>query len=94
MARRDIAFHYRASLTDIVLAEKDLTGRLGPITAGRHVPGHHRGHEELNEQITGGWSPVGTESWVSAAKAVWKASRPEEVEWVGRRRTRGRQCQN
>ncbi|MCZ6690682.1 MAG: hypothetical protein O7H41_13900, partial [Planctomycetota bacterium] len=32
---------------------KDLTGRLGPVTAERHVPGHHHGHAGLREHITG-----------------------------------------
>ena len=33
---------------------EDLTGRLGPITAERHVPGHHHGHGGLQEHVTGG----------------------------------------
>ncbi len=32
----------------------DLTSRLGPITAERHVPGNHHGHEGLQERVTGG----------------------------------------
>ena len=32
---------------------EDLTGRLGPITAERHVPGHHHGHEGLHEHVEG-----------------------------------------
>ncbi len=32
---------------------EDLTGRLGPITAERHVPGHHDHHEGLRERVTG-----------------------------------------
>lgn len=33
---------------------EDLTGRLGPITAERHVAGHHHGHEGLTEKVRGG----------------------------------------
>ena len=33
---------------------QDLTGRLGPITAERHVPGTHHHHEGLQERVTGG----------------------------------------
>ena len=33
---------------------EDLTERLGPITAERHVPGHHHHHEGLQEKVTGG----------------------------------------
>ncbi|MCZ6690210.1 MAG: hypothetical protein O7H41_11440 [Planctomycetota bacterium] len=31
----------------------DLTGRLGTITKERHVPGHHHGHEGLQEHVSG-----------------------------------------
>ncbi len=33
---------------------EDLTGRLGPITVERHVPGHHDHHEGMHEHVTGG----------------------------------------
>ena len=44
----------KGSIEDLKKLLKDLTGRLGPITAERHVPGHHHGHEGLREHITGG----------------------------------------
>ena len=44
----------KGSVEDLKKLLKDLTGRLGPITAERHVPGHHHGHEELQERVTGG----------------------------------------
>ena len=44
----------KGSVEDLKKLLKDLTGRLGPITAERHVPGHHHGHEGLREEVTGG----------------------------------------
>ena len=44
----------KGSVEDLKRLLKDLTGRLGPITAERHVPGHHHGHEGLQEGVTGG----------------------------------------
>ena len=33
----------KGTVGDLKKLLEDLTGRLGPITAERHVPGHHRG---------------------------------------------------
>ena len=33
---------------------QDLTERLGPITAERHMPGKHHHHDGLHEHVTGG----------------------------------------
>ena len=43
----------KGSVEDLKKLLKDLTGRLGPITAERHVPGHHPGHEGLREHVPG-----------------------------------------
>ncbi|MCZ6688698.1 MAG: hypothetical protein O7H41_03745 [Planctomycetota bacterium] len=44
----------KGSVEDLKRLLKDLTGRLGPITKERHVPGHHHGHEGMKEKVTGG----------------------------------------
>ena len=44
----------RGNVEELKKLLKDLTGRLGLVTAERHVPGHHHGHEGLREHITGG----------------------------------------
>ena len=44
----------RGNVEELKELLKDLTGRLGRVTAERHVPGHHHGHEGLREHITGG----------------------------------------
>ncbi len=44
----------KGSVEDLKKLLEDLTGQLGPITAERHVPGHHHGHEGLQEKVTGG----------------------------------------
>ncbi len=43
----------KGTVEDLKKLLEDLTGRLGPITAERHVPGHHHGHEGLHEHLTG-----------------------------------------
>ena len=44
----------KGSVEDLKKLLEDLTGRLGPITAERHVPGHHHGHEGMEEHVTSG----------------------------------------
>ena len=44
----------KGTLEDLKKLLEDLTGRLGPITAERHVPGNHHHHEGLQERVTGG----------------------------------------
>ncbi len=44
----------KGSVEDLKMLLRDLTGRLGPITAERHVPGKHHHHEGLQEKVTGG----------------------------------------
>ena len=44
----------KGTIEDLKKLLEDLTGRLGPITAERHVPGHHHGHDGLYEHLTGG----------------------------------------
>ncbi len=45
----------KGSVEELKNLLKDLTGKLGPITAERHVPGkHHLHHEGLQERVTGG----------------------------------------
>ena len=43
----------KGSVEDLKKLLEDLTGRLGPITAERHVPGQHQHHEGLRENVTG-----------------------------------------
>ncbi|MCZ6689314.1 MAG: hypothetical protein O7H41_06895 [Planctomycetota bacterium] len=43
----------KGSVEDLKRLLEDLTSRLGPITAERHVPGHHHGHEGMQEKVTG-----------------------------------------
>ncbi len=44
----------KETVEDLKKLLEDLTGRLGPITAERHVPGKHHHHEGLQEKVTGG----------------------------------------
>ena len=44
----------RGTVEEVKKILEDLTGRLGPITAERHVPVNHHGHEGLRERVTGG----------------------------------------
>ena len=43
----------KGSLDDLKKLLADLTSRLGPITAERHIPGRHH-HDDLHEHVTGG----------------------------------------
>ncbi len=43
----------KGSVEDLKKVLEDLTSRLGPITAERHVPGKHHHHEGLTEHVTG-----------------------------------------
>ena len=44
----------KGTMEDLKKLLEDLTGRLGPITAERHMPGKHHHHEGLQEHVTGG----------------------------------------
>ena len=44
----------KGTVEDLKRLLEDLTGKLGPITAERHVPGKHHHHEGLQEKVTGG----------------------------------------
>ena len=44
----------RGTVEEVKKLLLELTGKLGPITAERHEPGHHHGHEGLRERVTGG----------------------------------------
>ncbi len=43
----------RGTVEEVKKILEDLTGRLGPVTAERHVPGHHHGHEGMREHASG-----------------------------------------
>ncbi len=43
----------KGTVEDLKKLLQDLTGRLGPITAERHVPGKHHHHDGLHEHVTG-----------------------------------------
>ena len=44
----------RGTVEEVKKILEDLTGKLGPVTAERHVPGNHHHHEGLQERVTGG----------------------------------------
>ena len=43
----------KGTLEDLKKLLQDLTGRLGPVTAERHVPGHLHGHGGMRETVRG-----------------------------------------
>ena len=44
----------RGTVEEVIKLLAELTSGLGPVTAERHEPGHHHGHEGLREHLTGG----------------------------------------